>query len=153
MCRYRCTALDIDVDCRHQWLFSISLFTTCGGGGGQILHSIQCTHRHTILQPAEGRGAAAGRGGSLPAVRSASAQTEVTLRHATTGHRGAVGRGQYNAHPGGHFLHIMVISEALELRFCLLKILFPSISIVYINTENTYLIVVIVIFWEIKQLK
>ena len=145
MCRYRC---------RHQWFFSISLFTTCGGGGGQILHSIQCTHRHTILQPAEGGGAAAaGRGGSLPAVRSASAQTEVTLRHATTGHRGAVGRGQYNAHPGGHFLHIMVISEALELRFCLLKILFPSISIVYINTEKTYLIVVIVIFLEIKQLK
>ena len=134
-------------------IFNFSFYNVRRRRGPNTTQHTVHTQAHNTTACRGGGAAAAGRGGSLPAVRSASAQTEVTLRHATTGHRGAVGRGQYNAHPGGHFLHIMVISEALELRFCLLKILFPSISIVYINTEKTYLIVVIVIFLEIKQLK
>ena len=69
---------------------------------------LQHTTQHTVYTQAHnttacrGGAAAGGRGGAVPAVRSASAQTEVTLRHASTGHRGC--RGQYSAQPGGHFV-------------------------------------------------
>ena len=91
-----------------------------------ILHSIQCTHRHTILQPAGGGGCSRGAGWR-------GASSEVSLRtdrghiaprqHRTQRVQGTVQRSARRS------FCIMVISEALGLRFGLLNILFPSISI------------------------